>query len=176
MRAAFRSLGHAIPVFVLFLLAACAGDVNLPTTVKRLDTVPASEVRLTAVSTEAAPGVVIVRSDLDRITELLRVEIGAKYPNALTAPGAGNTPARLKVVLTRYDEGNAFARAMLAGLGQIRIEGDVFLLANESDAVLAQYAASKTFAWGGIYGGTTTIRDVEKGFIASVVEVLGGKL
>ena len=172
MRAALRSIGHALPVFVVLLLAACAGDVNLPTTVKRLDTVPASEVRLTAVSTEAAQGVEIIRSDLDRITELLRMQISTKYPNALTAPVAGNTPARLKVVLTRYDEGSAIARAMLAGLGQIRIEGDVFLLAGDSETVLAQYTASKTFAWGGIYGGTTTIRDVEKGFFASVVEVL----
>src|SRR5690606_28290192 len=80
-------------------------------------------------------------------------------------------PVTMKVVFTEYDDGNAFARAMLAGLGQIEIEADVFLIDIEGKT-LAQYEVSKTFAFGGIYGASTSIEDVEVGFIKSVVEIV----
>ncbi len=39
----------------------------------------------------------------------------------------------VELLLTRYDKGNAFARAMLAGLGQIHIDGKVKLLEMPED-------------------------------------------
>ena len=60
------------------------------------------------------------------------------------------------VTLTNYDEGSAFARAMLAGLGQIHVDGTVSLTNSETKAVLATYEAQKTFSWGGIYGAATS--------------------
>lgn len=79
------------------------------------------------------------------------------------------------IVLKRYEKGNAFARAMLAGLGQIHIDGDLLLEDPEKKELLAKYEIKKTFAWGGIYGGTTTIEDVEVGFAESVASIILGE-
>lgn len=167
----------ALPLLVLtLLLAACAGDISKPVAVKALDMAARAELRVTDITGENRQGVVMTPSDIARITEQVRAEIAGKYPSALAAPGAGTTMARIRIVFTQYDEGNAFARFMLPGLGQIRIDGDVLLLATDSDTVLAQYQISKQFAFGGLYGGTTNIRDVEKGFAKSVAEVLNDKL
>ncbi len=83
---------------------------------------------------------------------------------------------KAKVVLTRYDEGNAFARYMLAGLGSMHIDAEVTLTPSETNqSVLARYEVSKTFAWGGIYGAATTIRDIEDGFAKAVAVSITGK-
>lgn len=76
------------------------------------------------------------------------------------------------VQLTRYDKGNAFARFMLAGLGQVHIDAKVTLKDHAKDAVLGEYDVNKTFAWGGIYGGSTRIEDVEAGFAEGVAAVI----
>ena len=81
----------------------------------------------------------------------------------------------MKITFTRYDEGNAFGRFMLAGLGQIYIEGDVVLFDSQTMQAVASYKISKDFSFGGIYGGTTTIRDVEKGFALSVADAIKPK-
>ena len=80
-------------------------------------------------------------------------------------------PGRLDidVLMTRYDEGSSFARFMLPGLGQIHIDADVTLRDQDSGEVLAIYEVTKTFAWGGLYGGSTEIGEVEVGFAKAVV-------
>jgi hypothetical protein len=78
----------------------------------------------------------------------------------------------LKIVFTQYDDGNAFARFMLAGLGQIHIDGDVIFIDASSGQQLGAYKISKDFSFGGIYGGVTRIEDVEKGFAKSVAAIL----
>ncbi len=62
--------------------------------------------------------------------------------------------------MTRYDKGSAFARFMLAGLGQIHVDATVSLRDPARDVSLGEYEVNKTFAWGGIYGASTTIEDV----------------
>ena len=76
--------------------------------------------------------------------------------------------------LSRFDRGSAFARAMLIGLGQIRIEATVDL-EDSSGARAAEYKVSKDFALGGIAGATTTVDDVEDGFAKSVAEIVKTK-
>ena len=158
------------------LLAACAGDIARPVAVQPVTIAAKADLRFTDVTGENRQGVVMTPSDLFRISEMVRAEIQGKYPNAFAPPGPGNTPARIKMVFTEYDGGNAFARFMLAGLGQIHIEADVQILAATGDAVLGTYKVAKQFAFGGLYGGTTNIRDVEQGFARSVAEVLNDKL
>jgi hypothetical protein len=81
----------------------------------------------------------------------------------------------VSVVLTRYDEGNAFARFMLAGLGQIHIDGRVSLKDRARGALLGEYEVTKTFAWGGVYGASTGIQDVEQGFAQAVAGAILGE-
>ncbi len=49
------------------------------------------------------------------------------------------------------------------------------LAAGYAVLVLAKSEITKTFAWGGIYGGTTEIKDVEEGFAEAVASVLLGQ-
>ena len=79
------------------------------------------------------------------------------------------------IAFARYDEGNAFARFMLAGLGQIHIDAEVSLEDRVLQKVLGKSEVTKTFAWGGIYGGATGIRDVEEGFAEAVAKVVLGR-
>ena len=75
------------------------------------------------------------------------------------------------MIFTEYDKGNAFARAMLAGLGQIRIAANVMLLDTRDNKTLGTYEVSKIFSFGGIYGAATGVEDVEGGFAQSVAAI-----
>jgi hypothetical protein len=86
-------------------------------------------------------------------------------------PPAGGL--KMQVHFTKFDRGSAFARAMLIGLGQIRIEATVSLI-DSTGKTVAQYAVAKDFALGGIAGASTTVDDVEQGFAKSVVAILKG--
>jgi hypothetical protein len=63
---------------------------------------------------------------------------------------------------------------MLAGLGQIHVDAEVTLEDREHATVIGKYDVTKTFAWGGVYGGSTNIRDVEEGFAEAVAKVVLG--
>lgn len=77
---------------------------------------------------------------------------------------------RIVVNVTKYDKGNAFARAMMAGLGSIHIEAGVSLYSMPGKKLEGQFRMEKTFTWGGIYGGVTNIEDVEEEFAKSLAE------
>ena len=81
----------------------------------------------------------------------------------------------MTIAFKRYDEGNAFARFMLAGLGQIHIDAEVTLEDGFRAAPLGRYEVTKTFAWGGPYEASTGIRDVEEGFADAVANVVLGR-
>ena len=168
----------ALCLLLLASVAACANSVAPPNVVQGMPQDRGASLRLVDVSTEAARGVAMTPEDLDRIAQQVRAEISASSPDMLLPAGAPPPPPqtmRMKIVLTRYDEGNAFARFMLAGLGQIYIEGDVLLIDSQTMQTVAKYQVAKDFSFGGMYGGITTIRDVEKGFARSVAAAVQPK-
>ena len=122
--------------------------------------------------------VAMTSSDQQRIAAWIVQKINAKAPTRFAESNPKNPdPATLHVVVNfiRYDEGNAFARFMLAGLGQIHIDAEVLLENRTKQAQLAKYEVNKTFAWGGIYGGTIRMTDVEHGFAEAVAAILLGE-
>jgi len=92
--------------------------------------------------------------------------------NGFNVPDSGPKTLSLEVTITRYDKGQAFARLMLAGLGQIHIDGDIVLKEKETQRVIEKANVNKTFAWGGVYGASTNMEDVEDGFAAGVLQAL----
>ncbi|ABS64149.1 hypothetical protein Plav_2540 [Parvibaculum lavamentivorans DS-1] len=168
-----RFFGVAILLGVAAILAGCADSVSKPVPVLALAPEQKSSLKIAEVTAEAASGVQITQYDLDRIAGKLMGELALQAADMMAAEGE-TAPVTMKVVFTEYDEGNAFARAMLAGLGQIEIEADVFLI-DTAGKTFAQYEVSKTFAFGGVYGASTSIEDVEVGFIRSVVEIVKEK-
>ena len=81
----------------------------------------------------------------------------------------------VKVHITKYDKGNAFARFMIAGAGSIHVDGIITVYDLPSKRKVKDFSITKTFAWGGIYGGATTIKEVGEGFAMGVAETVTGQ-
>ncbi|MDB5363212.1 MAG: hypothetical protein JWO51_4509 [Rhodospirillales bacterium] len=161
---------RSILLFCLSFLAACAGDVSKPTPVQALSATQQNSLHTSDVTAEAKPGLTVASYDIDRIIQNVKAEL-AKVELARPQGAAGST-AKIKLILTEYDKGNAFARAMMAGLGQIKIDADVIFIDDATGGEIARYKVSKDFAFGGIYGASTGMEDVEQGFAKSVAEIL----
>lgn len=125
------------------------------------------------VNVNAADGLNILPEEKERIAEKVALKIDARK-----AANPGTAAARLYEVdlhLTRYDKGNAFARFMLAGLGQIHIEGVVSIFQMPEHTAVGEFTLKKTFAWGGFYGGATSIETIEDTFADGVAAAVTGQ-
>ena len=146
-------------------LAACAGDVAKPDLI--VQDIPAAEkagLRISDVSAEAAPGVDMKPEELARVIARVKGELAARTG----APPA----AHVGLLFTKYDRGSAAARFFIAGAGQIVIEADVAFLDDATGRQIGLYKVGKDFSFGGIYGVSTTLEDVEGGFAKSVAALL----
>jgi hypothetical protein len=126
------------------------------------------------VTVEASPSVPIIDVEKQRLAQRIKLDVDRLKIN--NAASGESHDYDINVLLTRYDKGNAFARGMLAGLGQIHIDADVSEFALPEKTKVGAFHIAKTFAWGGIYGMSTSIEDVEEGFAQGVAEaVTNGK-
>ena len=64
---------------------------------------------------------------------------------------------------------------MLAGLGQIHIDGTVSVYQMPEHKLVGEFTLNKTFAWGGIYGAATSIEDIENTFADGVAANVTGQ-
>jgi hypothetical protein len=122
---------------------------------------------------EVGPDVTIEASEKTRLAETIEQKIASF--KILNNRNDEMKTYEVELLLTRYDKGNAFARAMLAGLGQIHIDGQVKLLEMPERKLVGEFSISKTFAWGGIYGAATKIEDIEMTFADGVASALTGQ-
>jgi len=158
----------------MITLVGCAGTAPKPDFTHPI----AAETRVgaadqTAVSVDAAEGVKILPMERERIAQTVQQKIDARK---VTNPGTGATRSfAVALQLTQYDKGNAFARAMLAGVGQIHIDGTVQIYQMPDHNLVGEFQLSKTFAWGGIYGASTSIEDIEGTFADAVAATLTGQ-
>lgn len=161
----------------VLMLSACAESLAPPVAVQALAPEKRASIRVSEVTAEASQGVTMTQFDLDRIALRIKAEIAAQSPNALIAANnpSGTQPVKMHVIFTQYDRGNSFARLMLAGLGQIRIDADVLLIDTGNGQVVGRYQVSKDFSFGGIYGASTKIEDVEIGFAKSAAAIVSGQ-
>jgi hypothetical protein len=126
--------------------------------------------RVSDVTAEPAPGVSMTPGELQRVTARVRSELATRLSDA----GAAQS-AKVQLLFTKYDHGNAFARFMIAGAGQIVIEADVAFVDEATGQQVGKYKISTDFSFGGIYGASTSIEDVEGGFAKSVAALLDTK-
>jgi hypothetical protein len=105
------------------------------------------------------------------IVRAAQTEHAGCFGNFAAAPDGPQTLIA-QVDLKRYDEGSAFARFMLAGLGQMHIDADLALQDGSTAERIARYDVTKTFAWGGIYGAATDLKGIEEGFAKAVANAL----
>ena len=122
------------------------------------------------VNVAATQGVAVEDDEKQRLSQRIKEKIDTQKMH--NAEAGDKHEYELDVLLTQYEKGNAFARLMLAGLGQIHIDAHVSVLALPERAIVTEFDIDKTFAWGGIYGGSTSIEDVEQGFAKGVAEAV----
>jgi hypothetical protein len=123
---------------------------------------------------ETADKVVVDPVARDRVAQKIKLKIDDRKLKNAAAP----SPRTMQVVLhiTKYEKGNALARAMLAGLGQIHLEGTVSVYRMPDHVLLEDFDLQKTFAWGGIYGASTSIEQIEDTFTDGVAATVTGQL
>jgi Domain of unknown function (DUF4410) len=170
---AYRSAASLVVGFLG--LAGCASTVPKATFSHEI----ANNARVAAtdqadVRVDAADGIKILPSETQRLSEKIKAKIDSrKVANSVDQDGPRNYEIDLH--LTRYDKGNAFARAMLAGLGQIHIDGTVSVYRMPEHTLVGQFQLAKTFAWGGIYGAATSMEDIENTFADGVAASVTGQ-
>ena len=126
----------------------------------------------TTVKLVAADGIVLNDVNRQRLESRLLQTINDKKKTT-QCKTAEKRAFVLNSKITNYDEGNAFARFMSAGLGQIHIDGDFILsLLPSVNESVAEFTVQKTFAWGGIHGASTKIEDVEPAFAEGVADAI----
>jgi hypothetical protein len=156
------------------LLAGCAGT---PPSAKFTHNM-ISDSRVAAsdsaeVTIEIAEHIEVLPSDRDRVAQKIKARIDArKLTNT-----ASSEPRSFQVVLhvTRYEKGNRFARAMLAGLGQIHLEGTIAVYQMPAHTLVEEFDMQKTFAWGGVYGASTSMEEIEDTFADGVAATVTGQ-
>lgn len=159
---------------VIGLMAGCASTAPKPTYSHSI--VANSHVGMldhADVKVDAAKDVQILPLDEERLTQKVTSKIELRRVS-----NSGGSSARAYEVdlhLTRYDKGNAFARAMLVGLGQIHIEGTISMFQMPERALVGEFDLKKTFAWGGIYGAATSMDDIENTFADAVAAAVTGQ-
>jgi hypothetical protein len=121
----------------------------------------------------AESGVNILEEEKTRLAEKIQERVSAK--KIMNSAGTEKKSYEIELTLSRYDKGSAFARAMLAGLGQIHIDGVVRLYEFPDRKEVCEFAIKKTFAWGGIYGAATSMEDIERTFADGIASTLTGQ-
>lgn len=161
---------------VLVMLASgCASTVPKPQFTKEIT--PESRVvaqDAAQVSVDAGKDVAMIDAEKTRMAEKVKLKID-EYKVANVKDGSAKS-YQVDLVITRYDKGNAFARAMMAGLDQIHLDGDVAVYELPDKVLVGQFTISKTFAWGGVYGASTNIEDIETTFAEGVAATLTGRV
>ena len=175
MEGRFRVVIRLLCISLLLVFAVgCASTVPKPQFSKEIT--PESCIAgqdQTQVNVESGKDVSMIDAEKLRFAEKVKLKIDA-YKAAKTRSGSAKS-FDVDLVITRYDKGNAFARSMLAGLGQIHVDGEVSVYELPDRNMVGQFTISKTFAWGGIYGAITSIEDIETTFAEGVAAAVTGQ-
>ncbi|MBI1893281.1 MAG: DUF4410 domain-containing protein [Candidatus Rokubacteria bacterium] len=163
-------------LLIAFSASGCASTPGSITPITQLkEGVKLANFSNLSIEVKHADDVSMMSTDRERILNLLIARIKKEAPGRfkeINSSTPGPSTLHISVNVTRYEKGSAFARFMLAGLGQIKIDAQVVLEDREKQEPLGRYEVTKTFAWGGIYGGATRIEDVEEGFTTAIVDLL----
>lgn len=160
---------------LIVLAAGCASTPPQPKFAHNM--VPDSRIGATdsvEVMIETADKINVDPYARDRVANKIKTKIDARKVKNPPAAAARNVQVLLHV--TRYEKGNAFARAMLAGLGQIHLEGTIYVYQMPDRVLLEDFDLQKTFAWGGIYGAATSMEEIEDTFTDTVAATVTGQL
>lgn len=104
--------------------------------------------------------------------EYMRHDISARVRQVLTGREVSPDAYMVKVVITRYDEGDKFARYMLIGLGQMYLFGTVEVTQGHPPVVVRSGDFRKQYRVGGLFGGMAGPRDITSKLGKAIAEGL----
>ncbi len=165
-------------LLMLLLLAAVLGGCASSPPEPKFTHVMVVDSRIRApdsaeVTITAADTIKILPNERQRVAEKIKAQIDVRKAKNSEL---GEPRAYLVVLnMTRYEKGNAFARAMLAGVGQIHLDGTISLFQMPEHSLVEEFDMQKTFAWGGIYGAATSMETIEDTFCDSVAATVTGQ-
>ncbi len=84
-----------------------------------------------------------------------------RVPSTVSTPAGVPGGLIVRGEILQYKPGSAFGRAMLAGAGSAHLDFTVHLIATETSRELTSFSAKRTWAWGGIYGASKGIAEME---------------
>lgn len=125
------------------------------------------------VNVDAPTSVEVLPEEQERLAHKIKSKIDSR--KAANARAVAGVAYEVDLHLSRYERGNAFARAMLPGLGQIQIEGKIAVFQMPEHRPAGEFELKKTFAWGGAYGAGTSIEDIENTFADGVAAAVTGQ-
>lgn len=164
----WRGRDLVLPLVGLLVLGGCSASsapkASFTTPIAATSVVRADD--SVSVSVASAADVPLTETERNRLRALIQQKIEQR--KAQNAADGRPESYEVSVNVTEYDKGNAVARAMLAGLGQIHVSATVQLYEMPARRLVGEFRVEKSFAWGGIYGASTTIEDVELGFAEGV--------
>ena len=154
-----------IPLFLALSLTILSGCVaNQP--VIWNDSATMTGISISSIEVEAPPST--PTSEIAFIKQDIQNKLASS--NFWNEERSGYT---LKVVITKYSKGNAFARFMLIGLGQMHLHGTVELISGNPPKVIQSGTFKKDYVVGGIVGLTATMRnDVTSKLGQAIIESL----
>ncbi len=173
-RFSLKTMG--VTLAIVLLLTGCAETKGSMAMLDPVDkSVELAAYQQLEIKAEAKDGVPIRDDEMERLVNTIKAKINEREDIRFSHVCTGcrlDSGLMMKLTVTRYEKGSAAARFFLAGLGQIHIDADITLVDIATGKELAKGHASKTFAWGGVYGGSTTIKDIEPAFAEAVVDIL----
>ena len=169
-----RNCPGIVAAVAIALTAGCASSPPKPEYSREI--VADSRVSISdvaQVNVDSQDSVTILQQEKERLAQKIKQQIDARKVMNVGLGAGKNYEVDLQ--LSRYDKGNAFARAMLMGLGQIHIDGKVSVFQMPQHTLVGEFDLKKTFAWGGIYGAATSIEDIESTFADGVAAAVTGQ-
>ncbi len=172
--------GLATRVVLLFAVAMLYACGTTTLALKPDPQVDLGQYRSLSIQTLSTDGVAISDLAQSRIKDRIKAEISGKCCpgrfESISTDRARPEDLLLTIRFTAYDEGNRFARLMLAGLGAMKINAEIEVKDGRSGHAICRGEAGKSFAWGGVAGAMTGIEDVEKDFASEVSRGVGEML
>ena len=132
------------------LISGCA--TNIPKAEMSKDVVSAYKIDADdqpTIKVTTAAGVNATEDEKEHFRNLVTDKLNAR--RAHNAANNDSKKCEVDITVTKFEKGSKFARAMLAGLGQIHLDANVVVVSTDGGDKLDAFKVSKTFAWGGLY-------------------------
>lgn len=163
----------------LEILEGCARDVAPPDAVlARLPAERFANPQIAEVTTQVSGGTIMDRTTLDRLRDRIAAEIGRRPGVTVETADRTSVPGSMnvKVLFTRYGNGNAFAGAVAGEfLGQMHIDAEILFVDTKSGDIVGNYLVSKNSSASSLGANITPADEVEIGFAKSVAALLDRK-